>query len=230
MKSRLFFGGALLLATSLACSLTSTSVGLPATDLSQPTTAASPVPLDTSPPTLPAATATATITTDGSGIELDGPDEFVVQAQSALDLLAVCDPAALATVDTQLEAIVYSDRSGMDVDRGAFLASDTTAFAPGYPPEAQVFWFAGAIVHDAHHRQQAANGATTNWDQLSLQERQAIEHDARAVQLEAMENCLDEVPEADQSQATGMINYLTGMQTGEIPCDYCEVEWADRDW
>ena len=145
-------------------------------------------------------------------------------------MLASCDPAALEAADAQLDAIVHSDRSGMDIGRRAFLASDTTAFAPNYPVEAQVFWFAGAMVHDARHRWQSENGVTTNWDSLSLEERQDIEHDARGVQLTAPENCHDELHVGARPQGQGMIDYLAGMQDGSIPCDYCEVEWADRDW
>lgn len=228
MNTRPHLMSVTLAAVMLACSLSSPA-DEPSTT-SQPQSTPIPKPSETTPPTSAPASATPAGTPDGSGIEIQGPKEFIEQAQAALDLLATCDPAALAEVDTQLEAIVHSDRSGMDVSGGAFLASNSTAFAPGYSQTAQIFWFAGAMVHDAHHRQQAANGVTTDWDQLNLEERQAIEHDARAVQIEAMESCQEQVAESDQPQVKGMISYLAGMQTGEIPCDYCEVEWADRDW
>lgn len=182
------------------------------------------------PTQAPTAAPTATQPSDGSGIDIDGPPQFTEQAQAALDLLAGCDPEALAVADQHLEAIVHSDRSGIDVSAGVFMASDTTAFAPGYPERAQVFWFAGAIVHDAHHRWQAQNGMTTNWDEMTLEQRQQIEHDARGVQIEALEQCLPQIPQQDRSHAEGMLSYLTGMQDGSIPCDYCETEWAERDW
>lgn len=213
---------AMLLAT-LACGTVSTTPTPRPTD-----TAAAPPSTNTPPP--PTATSQPTETTDGSGIELLGPPEFIDQAQAALDMLASCDSAALALVDRQLEQIVHSDRSGVDTTGGVFMVSDVTAFAPNYPPKAQVFWFAGAMVHDSHHRVQSQQGLTMNWDQMSLEERQAIEHDAREVQIEAMKNCVSEVPQEDHSQVEGMIEYLVLMQTGEIPCDYCEIEWADRDW
>lgn len=198
-----------------------TATALPPT--SAPTATAVPIQA-------PTATPTAAQPSDGTGIDIEGPPEFTDQAQAALDLLGSCAPEALVTADQQLEAIVHSDRSGMDVASGAFMASNTTAFAPGYPESAQVFWFAGAIVHDARHRWQSENGMTTNWDAMSLEERQEIEHDARGVQIEALEGCLPEIPQEARTHAQGMLDYLTGMQTGEIPCDYCETEWADRDW
>ena len=211
-----------LLVALLACSTpTSPTITPP------PSRTPTPEPTAILSPTPPTEEAGAP---DAEGIELIGPPEFIKQAQAALDLLASCDPTALAAADAQLVSIVHSDRSGMDTTGGVFMASDTTAFAPDYPPAAQVFWFAGAIIHDAHHRQQAENGVTNSWDELSLEERQQIEHEARAVQIDAMENCLAELPEESRFQAQGMLDYLVGMQTGEIPCDYCAVEWADRDW
>lgn len=211
-----------LLVAVLACSTpASPTSSTPLSPTATPEPTASPSPI---PPT------EKIEANDSEGIELYGPAEFTAQAQAALDLLASCDPDALAAADAQLVTIVHSDRSGMDTSGGVFRASDTTAFAPGYLPEAQVFWFAGAIIHDAHHRQQAEAGMTSNWAEMSLEERQEIEHDARAVQIAAMENCLGEMPEESQIQGQGMLDYLIGMQTGEISCDYCEVEWADRDW
>ncbi len=65
---------------------------------------------------------------------------------------------------------------------------------------------------------------------MSLEERQQIEHEARAVQIEALQQCHAQIPDQDRAQTQAMIDYLTGMQTGAIPCDYCETEWADRDW
>ena len=182
-------------------------------------------------PTVSEDSPTAASTGAGPSLRAEGSIEFVAQAQAAFDLLALCAPDALATVDRYMDLVQESDRSGMRVDQRIFLASDVTAFAPGYQPASQVFWFAGAMVHDSRHVYQAEHGMTTNWDALSLDERRAIEEDARGVQIEAMRACLPFVePEPVRTQATGLVNYLQGMQDGTIPCDYCEVEWANRDW
>lgn len=163
-------------------------------------------------------------------ISLQGSAAFVVRAQAALDLLASCAPHALRTVDRHMNAIQESDRSGMLVDTGVFLASSTTAFAPGYSSGAQIFWFAGAIVHDAHHSEQKAQGMVVDWSVLTLAQREAIEADARGVQIEVLEACLGGLGPADQSSARHMLSYLQDMQAGVIPCDYCAVEWENRDW
>jgi hypothetical protein len=163
-------------------------------------------------------------------IDVIGSDAFTAQAEAALALLAACAPDALAEADVYLVDIVESDRSGMDVQAGTFLASEITAFAPGYSQPAQVFWFGGSIIHDARHRWQSENGISTNWDALSLAEREEIEADARGVQIEALQQCLSVVEASAQAEAEYMLQYLTDMQAGLIPCDYCEVEWEGRNW
>lgn len=146
-------------------------------------------------------------------------------------MLAACAPDAYETVDAYMDLVQESDRSGMLVEDRTFLASEITAFAPGYQPASQVFWFAGSMVHDARHVYQHEIGMTTSWDSMTLPERQAIEDEARGIQIEAMRAYLPTVePEAVRNQATGMVNYLQGMQDGTIPFDYCEIEWANRDW
>lgn len=167
----------------------------------------------------------------GPLLEAEGSAEFVAQAQAAFDMLAECSPEAYETVDAYIDLVQESDRSGMLVEERTFLASEITAFAPGYQPASQVFWFAGAMVHDARHVYQHEIGMTTSWDSMTLEERVEIEDDARGVQIEAMRACLPFVePEAVRTQAAGLVNYLQGMQDGTAPCDYCEVEWANRDW
>jgi hypothetical protein len=213
---------AVLLLATVACSPGSTApTATP--EVEGPPPAQEPTATEGSP--------TAAPTGAGPSLRAEGSVEFVAQAQAAFDLLAQCAPDALATVDRYMDLVQESDRSGMLVEQRIFLASEVTAFAPGYQPASQVFWFAGAIVHDSRHVYQAEQGMTTNWDAMSLDERKAIEEDARGVQIEAMRACLPFVePEPVRTQATGLVNYLQGMQDGTIPCDYCEVEWANRDW
>ncbi len=196
-------------------------------------TPTSPAPSPTASP-LP----TSTITPEPSptlqdlalGIQVIGSDDFVAQTNAALDLLQRCAPDALLTADEYLVAIQESDRSGMEVESGTFLASLSTAFAPDYSLPAQVFWYAGSIVHDARHTWQSMNGMTTDWSILTLEEREAIEADARSVQIAALERCVDFVGPSARTEVDWMLQYLVDMQNGVIPCDYCEVEWADRDW
>ena len=63
-----------------------------------------------------------------------------------------------------------------------------------------------------------------------MSEREAIEADARGVQIAALELCLDFVDPGARTEVEWMLQHLVDMQNGIIPCDYCEVEWADRDW
>lgn len=202
----------------------------------------------TSTPTLPAPTPTAsprptlfptiTATPEPSptpqdltvGIQIIGSEAFVDQTNAALGLLERCAPDALTVADEYLDFIRESDRSGMEVESGTFLASLSTAFPPDYSLPAQVFWYAGSIVHDARHNWQSKNGMTTDWGILTLAEREAIEADARSIQITALGACVDFVDPSARSEVEWMLQYLIDMQNGVIPCDYCEVEWADRDW
>ena len=159
-----------------------------------------------------------------------GSDRFASQTELALDLLAACAPDALQSADEFIDVIQESERSGMLVGQGVFLASDVTAFAPGYSEMPQVFWYAGAIVHDAHHRAQSQQGRTLNWDALTLEERESVEAEAREVQIEALEMCADDLPAATQREWSFMLKYLTDMQAGITECDYCKVEWENRNW
>jgi hypothetical protein len=164
------------------------------------------------------------------GIQVLGSDAFVTQTNAVFDLLQRCAPDALVIADEYLDAIHESDRSGMEVESGTFLVSLSIAFAPDYSLPAQMFWYAGSIVHDARHNWQSKNGMTTDWSILTLEEREAIEADARGVQIAALEQCVDFVDPSARAEVDGMLQYLIDMQNGVIPCDYCEVEWVDRDW
>jgi hypothetical protein len=164
------------------------------------------------------------------GIQVLGSDAFVTQTNAVFDLLQRCAPDALVIADEYLDAIHESDRSGMEVESGTFLVSLSIAFAPDYSLPAQMFWYAGSMVHDARHNWQSKNGMTTDWSILTLEEREAIEADARGVQIAALEQCVDFVDPSARAEVDGMLQYLIDMQNGVIPCDYCEVEWVDRDW
>jgi hypothetical protein len=65
---------------------------------------------------------------------------------------------------------------------------------------------------------------------LSLDERNALEADARAVQIETLKRCKPYLKSAAHSEAEVMINYLSSMQENPQNCDYCKVEWGERGW
>lgn len=184
---------------------------------------------DNPPPPKPAGIKPAGIKPDYE-ISIRGGDAFIVQTRAALNLLAECAPDALVEADENLYEIREFNRSGMEVDTSTFLASNTTAFAPGYTRAVQIFWYAGTIVHDAHHRAQEQSGVDTNWGNLTNDEREALEADARGIQIAALQQCLPFVQKASRSQAEYMIKYLTDMQSGLSDCDYCKIEWENRNW
>lgn len=221
----------LVLVLALACNTPVPSQVAPPTatptTTAPPTMARTPDPPDPDTPTPDPYGGTLL---PGVDISAFGSDAFLAQTEEALRFLQGCAPDALAFADEYVSSIVESGRSGMMVNQGTFLASETTAFAPGYSAPAQVFWYGGTLVHDARHRWQSQSGTPTDWDNLTLEQREAIEADARAVQIDALEKCLDDLPEDAQAEGQYLIQYLVDMQDGVIPCDYCEVEWADRDW
>jgi hypothetical protein len=166
----------------------------------------------------------------GLDILINGSPEFRAQTIYSLELYKQCAPDAMAEADIYLVSITEYDRSGMDVYSGDFQAALPTAFIEGYLPEVQVFWFGSSIIHDSRHRWQHLNGINTNWSELDLPAREYIESDARGVQIAAMQECLDSVPPNARYQAENLLQYLEDMQSGKIPCDYCKVEYDDRDW
>ncbi len=166
----------------------------------------------------------------GYEISIRGEGAFVVQTRAALKFLAACAPQALQEADDALGTIREYNLSGMEVDSGTFLASNTTAFAPGFSRDAQIFWYAGTIVHDAHHRTQEQSGVDTNWGNLNEKQREAIETDARGVQLQVLQQCLPSLPQNVQSEGQRIIKYLSDMQSGVYECDYCKVDQGNRDW
>jgi len=170
------------------------------------------------------------LSADTVKIEIRGNNEFVSQTRSAFNMLAQCDLDAFRKVDEFMAKIQEYNRSGMEIVSDTFLASNTTAFAPGYSREAQVFWYAGTMVHDAHHNWQSAQGMNTDWGSLSLEQREELETEARKVQIDTLQRCLPSIKESARSEAQAMIDYLVGMQDGTQECAYCKVEWGDRSW
>ncbi len=191
------------------------------------------LPTDPPPTSTPEATATVDPLADslpGVDVTIEGSAEFRAQTIRALEMYHQCAPEALAEADNSLVKIQEFDRSGMDVYDGTFEVASPTAFVEGYLPEVQIFWYGGAIIHDSRHRWQHLNGINTNWAELDLSGRESIEMDARGVQIEAMKSCLSAVPESERYQAEYLLQYLEDIQSGTLPCDYCKVDYSDRDW
>jgi hypothetical protein len=106
------------------------------------------------PATLPPADAR---TPDGT--DLEGDDAFVAHVQDALALLKEEAPEAYTGVLTNVTRIrSVPSFSGMCYDTGTYRVGEETAYAPGYPPEQQVVWLAGTIVHDGCHRDRFVQG------------------------------------------------------------------------
>lgn len=170
------------------------------------------------------------LSADTASIELRGNNRFISQTRSALNLLAQCDEQAFLMVDENIDVIMEYNRSGMEVQSNTFLASNTTAYAPGYSREAQVFWYAGTMVHDAYHNLQDAQGINTDWGNLTIEQREALELAAIAVQVSTLERCLPFLKNSTQKEGEKMLSYLKSMRDGNTTCNYCTVGWEDRSW
>jgi hypothetical protein len=118
---------------------------------------ASPSPAPTSVPALDPTLCPATVrssayqTSDGIGV--DGTSEFIMHTERALALLKSRAPDYYSEVLAQIEGVRSVESfSGMCLNTGTYRVGTQTAYAPGFPPDRQVIWYASTIVHDAHHR------------------------------------------------------------------------------
>jgi len=91
-------------------------------------------------------------TPEPATIEVIGDEAFMAWTQQALELIETRAPEAyeevLASIDT-IESVPAG--SGMYVEEKRYAVGDQTAYAPGYDEAGQLVWYAGTIVHDAHH-------------------------------------------------------------------------------
>lgn len=91
-------------------------------------------------------------TPEPEGIEVIGDDEFKAWTQQALELIETKAPEAYDDVLASIKVIEsVAAGSGMYVEEKRYAAGDETAHANGYDSDGQLVWFAGTIVHDAHH-------------------------------------------------------------------------------
>jgi hypothetical protein len=139
-RSFLLLGAALLVACRTETSATSTT---------EPTLAGTAE--STSPPQ-PSPTPAPTATAEPQTIEVRGSGEFRAWTEQALELLKTRAPDHYQEVIASIRVIESIESgSGMYVQEKRYVVGQVTAYAPGYTPERQLLWYAGTIVHDAHH-------------------------------------------------------------------------------
>ena len=150
----------LLAALAVACSGGSTaSTPAPTTVPTQPTSSSaatqSPSSQVNSPQPTPAPCTSPSdtrATPSPQGIEVRGSDDFKAWTQEALNLLESKAPQEYAEVQGSINVIESVEAgSGMVVLEKRYKVGDVTAHAPGYDRAQQLIWYAGTIVHDAHH-------------------------------------------------------------------------------
>ncbi len=100
-----------------------------------------------------------TATVSAKTIEVIGDDEFKAWTARALEFIELNAPDAFEEVQTSIDVIESVPAgSGIYVEEKRFAVGDQTAYAPDYDEARQLLWFAGAIVHDAHHSDQFSRG------------------------------------------------------------------------
>jgi len=100
-----------------------------------------------------------TETPEPEGIEVIGDEAFKTWAQQALTLIETRAPEAYKEVRASIKVIEsVAAGSGMYVEEKRYAVGDETAHAPGYDEAQQLVWYAGTIVHDAHHSALNARG------------------------------------------------------------------------
>jgi hypothetical protein len=118
-----------------------------------------PAPSVTTAATEPAATAEPTTTSEPKVIEVIGDEAFQEWTARALELIETSAPDAYEEVMASIDVIESVPAgSAMYVEEKRYAVGDETAHAPGYDEDGQLLWFAGTIVHDAHHSALSARG------------------------------------------------------------------------
>ena len=83
---------------------------------------------------------------------ITGDDTFVQHTQTALSLIETQAPGLWEQVYVYIDSIEsVTAGSGIDVATETFRVGDQTAYAPGWPLDDQVIWYASTIVHDSCH-------------------------------------------------------------------------------
>lgn len=83
---------------------------------------------------------------------ISGDEAFVQHTESALSVIEAASPELYTQVYIYIDSIeAVSAGSGMDVYTETFKVGEQTAYAPGWPADDQVKWYASTIVHDSCH-------------------------------------------------------------------------------
>ena len=108
----------------------------------------------------PVATLEPTATAGPNVIEVLGDATFKAWTERALDLLESKDPDIYAVVLEAIEFIepVAAETGVFDVEGKHYAVGEENSYAPEFDEEAQLVWFAGSIVHNAHHSAQHSRG------------------------------------------------------------------------
>lgn len=126
-----------------------TLVVAPSTVVLEATSTSTPEPSPTAAPT----------SSSPAPIQIEGSPEFVAWTNEALELLRTQAPEWYEQVFASIRTIrSVPAGSGMDVFGKVFKVGDITAYAPGFPPEQQLIWYAGSIVHDSCHSERFDQG------------------------------------------------------------------------
>ncbi|HEU0073670.1 MAG TPA: hypothetical protein VFS30_06635 [Dehalococcoidia bacterium] len=107
----------------------------------------------------PSATAEPTATTGPKVIEVIGDEAFRTWTVRALALIETRAPEAYAEVLASLDVIEsVAAAPSLNVEEKHYAVDEATAHGAGYDENEQLLWFAGTIVHRAHHSALFARG------------------------------------------------------------------------
>jgi hypothetical protein len=138
----------LLVACKTSSEGTSTTAGPAATQPGEATVPGATATIEAAPTATPQPTATPA----APSIEIVGDDDFKAWTQRALEMIQPRAAEAYAEVTASIDIIESVPAgSGMYVEEKRYAVGEQTAYAPGYDEAQQLIWYAGTIVHDAHH-------------------------------------------------------------------------------
>lgn len=145
-------------------------------------------------------------------VRIFGSPAFRDKIESAIEFLSKCSPQDLSNINKYITGI-YEDNgsyAGADISYGSTnmqASSNLTRYLPGnYSLDAQIFWYSGAIVHEARHSWQFLQpGLVKNWNSRTPAENNAVELDAVNIQIAAMKKCVDYVPYSSRSEAENIL-------------------------
>ena len=132
----------------LSCKATTAPAGEPLTE----TTTTAVIDASATVAPLPTTPAGPTATPEPEGIQIIGDDAFIAWTQQALSLIETRAPEAYKEVTASIKVIeLVGSGSGIFVAEKRYAVGEETAHAPDYDEARQLIWYAGTIVHDAHH-------------------------------------------------------------------------------